>query len=128
LTKVHEKRIAVAFDQPAIALSFEAQAQRKSEVQQRPLVFTHATVLDMTGAAAKSDMTVVVAHGRITAVGKSSHIRMPKNARVVDAKGQFLIPGLWDMHVHIFNNSSRSIFNNSLRSVGTNNKDWYFPL
>ena len=103
-----------------LSISVVTQAQRKAEVQPRRLVLTHATVLDMTGALSKSDMTVVIAGNRITAVGKSSHIRIPKNAGVVDAKGQFLIPGLWDMHVHIFNNSSGP--------VGTNNKDWYFPL
>jgi imidazolonepropionase-like amidohydrolase len=102
-----------------LLLSLDARGQREPEVQQRPLVFTNATVLDMTGAAAKSEMTVVVARGRITAAGKSSNVRIPKNARVVDAKGEYLIPGLWDMHVHIFNNSSRP---------GTNKKDWYFPL
>jgi imidazolonepropionase-like amidohydrolase len=102
-----------------LSLAIVTQAQRNAEVEQPPLVITHTTVLDMTVAAAKSDITVVVASGRITAVGKSSRVRIPKNARVVDATGEFLIPGLWDMHVHIFRNSSRP---------GTNNKDWYFPL
>src|SRR4030095_12503120 len=102
-----------------LSLAIVTQAQRNAEVEQQPLVFTHTTVLEMTGTLVKSDMTVVIAGNRITTVGKSSRVRIPKNARVVDATGEFLIPGLWDMHVHIFRNSSRP---------GTNNKDWYFPL
>jgi len=27
--------------------------------------------------------------------------RLPKQAKVVDGRGQYLIPGLWDMHVHV---------------------------
>lgn len=68
--------------------------------QTRPLVFTHVTVIDMVGARPKPDMSVVVEGGRITSVGKSSRVRAPKNARVIDSTGKFLIPGLWDMHVH----------------------------
>lgn len=45
-------------------------------------------------------MTVVMTDDRITAIGKTKHFKIPKGARVVDAPGQFLIPGLWDMHVH----------------------------
>src|SRR5206468_2688762 len=37
---------------------------------------------------------------RITELDPANKARVPKNARVVDATGKFLIPGLWDMHVH----------------------------
>ncbi len=46
------------------------------------------------------DCTVVIRGDRISAVGKSGEIRIPKDATVVDETGKFLIPGLWDMHVH----------------------------
>src|SRR4051812_9558161 len=68
----------------------------------RPVVFTHVTVIDLTGAPSKSDITVVVAGNRIAAVGKSGKVRIPKDAQIVDASGKFLIPGLWDMHIHSF--------------------------
>jgi hypothetical protein len=45
-------------------------------------------------------MTVVVTGDRITAVGKSGEVGVPEVARAVDGKGKYLIPGLWDMHVH----------------------------
>jgi imidazolonepropionase-like amidohydrolase len=43
---------------------------------------------------------VVVTGDRITSVSDATTARLPKNARVIDATGQYLIPGLWDMHVH----------------------------
>ena len=48
-------------------------------------------------------MTVIITGNRITAVGKSSTIKLKQTAQVFDATGKFLIPGLWDMHVHIDN-------------------------
>jgi Amidohydrolase family len=55
----------------------------------------------MTGAPPKPNMTVGIMGNRIAALGKSDEIPLPQNARVVDASGKFLIPGLWDMHVHL---------------------------
>jgi len=67
-----------------------------------PLVFIHATVIDMAGAKPKPDMTIIVVGNRISVVGKTGKVRVPKNARVINAGGKFLIPGLWDMHAHTF--------------------------
>ena len=62
--------------------------------------FVHATVIDATGAAPKRNQTVVVSGGRIAAVGDSADVAIPSGARAIDATGKFLIPGLWDLHVH----------------------------
>lgn len=64
------------------------------------LAFRHVTVIDMTGAPPKRDMTVVIKGNRITAITRSSHARIPRGAEGINATGKFLIPGLWDMHVH----------------------------
>lgn len=74
------------------------------------VVFIHATVIDMTGAPAKPDMTVVVRAGRIIAVGRSSRTRPPRGALIVDSHGKYLIPGLWDMHTHNFFGSNSSFY------------------
>jgi cytosine/adenosine deaminase-related metal-dependent hydrolase len=68
--------------------------------KENPLVFVHATVIDATGAAAQPDVTVVIKGNRIAAMGRSAEVVPPENAQIVDATGKFLIPGLWDMHVH----------------------------
>ena len=65
------------------------------------LAVAHVTVIDSTTAGPRSDQTVVVSNGRIVDVGPSSRIKPPKDAQIIDGRGKFLIPGLWDMHVHI---------------------------
>ena len=57
------------------------------------------TVIDVAGGPPKPDMTVTVHGGRIAAISESSG-KLPKETLVVDGHGKFLIPGLWDMHVH----------------------------
>ncbi len=75
-----------------------------------PIAVTHVTVIDMTGAAAKPNMTVVATGGRITALGPSDSLTPPSGSTVVDGTGKFLIPGLWDMHMHsTFDRYERSI-------------------
>lgn len=66
-----------------------------------PLALTHVTVIDATGSPAQPDMTVIISGGRITALGPPAKVAVPAGAHVVDATGHFLIPGLWDMHIHI---------------------------
>jgi len=80
---------------PALSLS-----QPHSDPQPSSLALTHVTVIDMTGAPAKSDMTVVITGEAISEIGMSGKVTVPQNATVLDASGKFLIPGLWDMHVH----------------------------
>ena len=74
------------------------------------LVFTHVTVIDGTGAPARPAMTVVMMEGRISAVGTTGEVPVPPEAQVVDASGKFMIPGLWDMHVHWYRKDSLSLF------------------
>src|SRR5882724_5791240 len=92
-------------------------AELKSELQQRPLVLTHVSVIDTAGASVQQDMMVVIVGDHIAGVGKAAEVNVPKSAQVIDARGKFLMPGLWDMHVHIFNHVTR-------RPPNT----WYFPL
>jgi imidazolonepropionase-like amidohydrolase len=76
-------------------LAGTAQAQRP-----RTLALSHVTVIDMTGARPKPDMTVLITGNLITGIVKDNHVHIRHGARIVDARGKFLIPGLWDMHVH----------------------------
>lgn len=64
------------------------------------LAFTHVTVIDASGGPALADMTVVVDGPRIVAIGRSDILSPPAGATVVGARHKYLIPGLWDMHVH----------------------------
>jgi imidazolonepropionase-like amidohydrolase len=76
-------------------------AQKKTVPQSQLLVFTHVTVIDATGAPPMPDMTVVIKNERISEIGQSGRVTVPRGAQVVNASGKYLIPGLWDMHVHL---------------------------
>ena len=64
------------------------------------LVLTHVTVIDGGDAPPRRDMTVVIIGNRISEIDATSQIADPQNSQIIDATGKFLIPGLWDMHVH----------------------------
>jgi imidazolonepropionase-like amidohydrolase len=64
------------------------------------LAFTHVTVIDATGRPALPEQTVLVKGHRIAAIEKFGKLKLPRGAKVIDAKGKHMIPGLWDMHVH----------------------------
>src|SRR5215472_1303581 len=64
------------------------------------LAIVGATLIDGTGAVPVPDSAVVVHEGRIVAVGPRSKVKIPKHAKVVDAQGKTILPGLWDMHAH----------------------------
>jgi enamidase len=70
--------------------------------KQPVIAFTHATVVDGTGAAPKHDQTLVIDKGRITALGPAASTRVPANATVIDARGKTLLPGFVMMHEHLF--------------------------
>src|SRR3984885_9856031 len=81
-------------------LSFYLHGQNSPRRKPNILVLTRAVVIDATGASVKRDYTVVITGDRITAMGDTAKVPVPPGAQVVDATGKFLIPGLWDMHVH----------------------------
>ena len=64
------------------------------------LAITHINLIDATGGPELPDMTVLVRDGRIAELGKSSMVTAPPDAKTVNGSGKYLIPGLWDMHVH----------------------------
>jgi imidazolonepropionase-like amidohydrolase len=77
---------------------------------QEPIAFMHVTVIDGSGAGPRCDQTVLITGDRITALGKTGTLKLPAGARIVDATGRFLIPGLWDMHVHLGSKSALPLF------------------
>jgi hypothetical protein len=77
-----------------------AQESAPSVAAPRPLAITGAAVADVEAGRVLRDRTVVVRGGRIVAVGPRGSTRVPVGARVVDGRGRYLLPGLWDMHVH----------------------------
>ncbi len=65
------------------------------------LTLTHVTIIDTTYGALRPDSTVVIRGNRIVSIARSA-AKPAAKGRVVDARGQYLIPGLWDMHTHVY--------------------------
>ena len=81
------------------------------------------TVVDVRDGSLHPEQTVLVTGNRIAAVGSVREVAVPDDAKVVEAAGGYLIPGLWDMHVHSVANVA---LDSSLRSVAA--QAWHFPL
>ncbi len=64
------------------------------------IAISHVAVVDPATASIARDQTVVIRGTRIQAVGPAASTTVPAGARIVDGRGRFVIPGLWDMHVH----------------------------
>jgi len=74
----------------------------QSALSAATVVIDDVTVIDATGAPALPHRTVVVRDGHILEITKPEDVHAPKIAAIhVDGRGKFLIPGLWDMHVHM---------------------------
>jgi imidazolonepropionase-like amidohydrolase len=86
-----------------VVLPTFAQAANKSNHPQRPAAaaFVHVAVIPMDRERVLEDQTVVIEGDRITQIGASSAIKIPSYARRIEGKGQYLIPGLTDAHVHL---------------------------
>jgi imidazolonepropionase-like amidohydrolase len=83
-----------------LAVAMFAAALFAGAAPEESLAFTHVNLIDATGTPAQPDMTVIIAGQRIVSIEKSATAKIPANAHVIDSRGGYLIPGLWDMHVH----------------------------
>lgn len=66
-----------------------------------PVVFRNANLFDAETGRSRPGTTVVVVGNRIQAVGPDGGVAIPQGAQVIDAAGKALLPGLFDMHVHL---------------------------
>lgn len=98
---------------PLLAAGFAGRAIAEAP----PLAIERVAVVDVVRGNLVPERTVLIAHGRIAAVGKPGAVAIPPGAARVDGRDRFLIPGLVDMHVHLFNNATHRPPN-----------DWMFAL
>jgi len=88
-----------------------------------PVAIQHVSVVNVQNGMVQKDVTVLLANGAIKAVGQKISV---ENARVLDGTGKFLIPGLWDMHVHCW--SDEDFFPLFLANGVTGIRDMFGPL
>lgn len=77
-------------------------ANRLSPGRAGALVLLGGTLIDGTGKTPLVDSAVVIEGDRISAIGPRSEVKIPDGASVVDARGKYVLPGLWDMHAHFY--------------------------
>jgi len=80
-------------------LAVSSQAQTSSPDDS--LVFNNVNVVDVRTGTIQPDQTVIVDKDKIAFVGPSKSAKSSRHAATVNCHGMFLIPGLWDMHVHL---------------------------
>jgi Amidohydrolase family len=64
------------------------------------LIFTNINVINMQDGFITRDVTVVIRKGQISAMAKVGLVDQRRGVQIVNANGKYMIPGLWDMHVH----------------------------
>lgn len=81
------------------------------------IAIENAALVDVVRAEILEPRTVIIVDRRIAAMGEPEAVAIPAGAVRRDGRGRYLMPGLVDMHVHLFNDASRRPPN-----------DWAFPL
>jgi imidazolonepropionase-like amidohydrolase len=64
------------------------------------IALSHVTVVDVESGRLLPDQTVLVRGSRIVDISPAAGAELPRGTTVIDGRGKYLIPGLWDMHVH----------------------------
>jgi imidazolonepropionase-like amidohydrolase len=108
-TKLSPKTILKSLAAIAVALLLAA-LSRPSPAPADSLLLTHINVVDVATGQLEPNRDVMIYQGRISTVGPSTQSASSSSTasrqshgspRIIDATGKFLIPGLWDMHVHL---------------------------
>jgi imidazolonepropionase-like amidohydrolase len=84
-----------------------------------PVVIRNGDLFDSETGTIRPRTTIVVQDDRITAVGPADSVKVPAGARVIDAAGKTVIPGMWDMHTHAILNGEESGLMNLAAGITT---------
>ncbi len=85
----------------ALTVPVVAYAQAPAAAARATLALVGGTLIDGHGGPLLTNSVVLVDGQRITAIGQVGRLAVPSGARVVSTEGMFVLPGLWDMHVHL---------------------------
>src|ERR1700754_4555814 len=81
-----------------------ALAQNANQTPGAPqtIAFVNVNVVPFDRERIVESQTVIVRDGRIAEIGPANKTKVPAGAREIDGRGKYLMPGLADMHVHLF--------------------------
>jgi imidazolonepropionase-like amidohydrolase len=83
--------------------------QRPAETTSDAFAIQNVTIIDVRTGDRSADQTVVIRGNQIAEAGPAAQVQVPAGARVVSGRGRFLIPGIWDMHVHAMRAADRAL-------------------
>src|SRR5579872_5747913 len=71
-------------------------------VQAGPTIaVTDVAIVDPTAGVSRPHQAVLIRNSQIAEIGSTETVKIPAGTRVIDGAGKYLMPGLWDMHVHL---------------------------
>ena len=92
-----------------LALLAQVSTVAAGQVTLPVVAITNVTILDVARGGRAPGQTVLIRDGRITQTGPAQRVTVPHNARLLEGRGKFLMPGLWDMHVHAMQSSNPAV-------------------
>jgi imidazolonepropionase-like amidohydrolase len=87
-----------------MAVTTYAAQVRQAPPASRALALVGGTLIDGFGGTPLANSVILVQGERITAVGQVGSLSVPAGAEVISTEGMCVLPGLWDMHVHLMLN------------------------
>jgi Amidohydrolase family len=111
------QRIALAMAAVLVSLGSGFAQDRTAALDRPSIAIENVAVVDVVRDEIVHPRTVLIVDGRIAAIGKAGTVTVPAGAARVDGRGHYLMPGLVDIHVHLFNNATHRPPN-----------EWAFPL
>jgi cytosine/adenosine deaminase-related metal-dependent hydrolase len=96
------KRISLMRWTLTVLLAIAGMSFAADQLSSQWVAFVHVNVVPMDRDQVLRDQTVIIHGDRIQAMGPAASTLVPKGARVINAQSQFLLPGLADMHVHLY--------------------------
>lgn len=77
-----------------------ANGTRKSGPVSKVMAITGGNMVDVISGVTTPNSIIIIENGMIKAAGTAGSITVPAGAKIIDAKGKTVLPGLWDMHAH----------------------------
>jgi len=100
--KYYTRDINSAFsDKPADTTGTDIDLKLKTDVPDGKIAFKNAHIISMKGDEVIDNGTIIIDQNKITAIGKTSDIQIPADAKVYDVAGKTIIPGIVDVHAHL---------------------------
>ena len=101
MLRIRSSSIVSVLIAAAVVATGTAQTPTRPSTAGRPLALVGGTLIDGFGSTPIRNSVILVEGDRIQAVGQVGSLAVPAGAEVVSTEGMSVLPGLWDMHVHL---------------------------